>query len=255
MDWEIFYPVFYTHFGKSVPKDPTELGDSPDSWDFANASEKQLAKYAKKGDLQKAAVEAELQRRKSSKGSSSSGFQNKGFQNLSEAEKELLCLKGLIGESTQNEEGVVEALRFGQLLAYFGPFEPKLMERMVQLLQQPYFHGFCNADRAKNLLFQKPDGFFLVRFSANRWGQVIISLKSKGEVSHLVVQNNNAKFRYKQAIDKWWDSIPQLVNDHVEQLGLKNPQDGGPFVSLFSAQVHAIQGYQEDFEDPDDEDE
>jgi len=246
VSWEDFYPVFFQQLGKKVPCDPTELEEFPDAWALANASESQLERHGKKGEIQKAAVEAEIERRKLSGASFHSGYKDRNF---SLEEKELLCLKGLIGESTQNEEGVVEAYRFGQLLAYFGPFDQDLVSRMVDLLSKPYFHGFCSSDRAKDLLIEKANGTYLVRFSSNRWGQVIISTKSEGKVAHLVVQNNGGKFRYRQRVEKWWDSIPALIVDHADQLELTTPQDGGPFLSLFVEPMNRIEGYGEDLDE------
>ena len=182
------------------------------------------------------------------------------FHNLSYPVKVLLCLKvglclpvsisffgttqinirsskpphtqGLVGVSSHNVEGVVEAERFGLLLFYFGPLEQNMVSRMMNLAQQSYFHGFCSSDHAKCIVFSfslpsmniligllsnQPSGHYMVRFSSNRWGQVIISVKQKNVV-HLIVQNVGTKFRFHQAVDKWWSDIHELVIDHSQEV-------------------------------------
>jgi hypothetical protein len=84
---------------------------------------------------------------------------------------------------------VVDTDKFGRLLAYFGsPAHPNFLgcvnfnlsflkiiysicRRIVELLQQDYFHGYISGKQAEVLLCNKNKGSFLVRFSANRWGQ------------------------------------------------------------------------------------
>jgi hypothetical protein len=249
VDWETFYPIFFKHLGKPVPKDPTELDEFPDAWALANATTAQLERHASKGALQKATAEGELERRKQAlkmdkPGTAEPSYGSyRSYQKFNEEEINLLCLKGLVGVSSQNEEGVVDAQHFGQLLAYFGPLDGGLLERTVDLLSKPYFHAFKTSSQAQDLLLNSQNGTFLVRFSANRWGQVIITVKSNGKVTHFVVQNENQKFRYKQKVDKWWDSVPSLIEDHKDSLKLQFPQDGGPFISLFSEPMNELAGY------------
>ena len=81
------------------------------------------------------------------------------------------------------------------------------------------------------------DGTYLCRFSANRWGQVwgdfnlfflawwaincllqvVLSVKSKGKVTHIVIQNYGGIFKYKKS-DKGWGSIPDLIEAYKDQV-------------------------------------
>jgi len=89
--------------------------------------------------------------------------------------------------------------------------------RITELLREDYFHGYISGKQAEVLLCNKPRGTFLVRFSANRWGQgffllsfsllfsltfylvAISCVDQKGVVKHLVVQNDaNKGFLWKK---------------------------------------------------------
>mmetsp|Transcript_17744 Transcript_17744/g.49936 ORF Transcript_17744/g.49936 Transcript_17744/m.49936 type:complete len:723 (+) Transcript_17744:95-2263(+) len=257
MGWEQFCGSFYAFLGKPIPEDPTALGEFPEEWQLANATTAELKLHALKGAVQKAVVEAEMERRsmiKSTSSGATSAVMAPSSSDFSEDQKEYLCLKGMLGVSSQNEEGVVDATRFGQVLAYFQPFDKSFGNRLVDLAKQPYFHSFLSRERTEGLLRNSPAGSYLVRFSSNRFGQVVVSALSEGKVKHLVIENDCGKFRYRRRVDKWWDSIPDLVTDHAEQLGLAIPKDGGPFMQLFGIGLNMIGGYGDAPFDSDDDD-
>mmetsp|Transcript_8070 Transcript_8070/g.10767 ORF Transcript_8070/g.10767 Transcript_8070/m.10767 type:complete len:706 (+) Transcript_8070:66-2183(+) len=210
----------------------------PSEWAHAHleaVSIDNLKGFAEKGALQKSAVETELHRR------NESGV----ICGPRDQTKETISI--LIGTTLHGEKGVVEATRFGQLLAYFGPFEPALATRMEELARQNYFHGFMDSKRAEALVINAPKGTFLARLSNNRWGQVIITIKGDS-LKHLIVQNVDRKFRYKTKEDRFWSSVPALIEDHQALLDLRYPEESGPFRKVYEAVQ--IGGYDEgDFED------
>ena len=124
VDWDEFIPRFYAWMKQPIPKDPTALGDNPTASELANASLQQLQKLEKAGNPQ--AVD-ELRRRSaqgfSAKKTNDSQMYSVGSvqeEELDDAQKEYLCLKGLLYVSSKNEEGIVDTDKFGKLLAYFG---------------------------------------------------------------------------------------------------------------------------------------
>ena len=130
------------------------MDEFPDAWALANATTAQLERHSSKGALQKATAEGEFERRKQqreiSKSSNEPSYGSyRSYQKFSEDETNLLCLKGLVGISCQNEEGMVDAHHFGQLLVYFGPLDEGLLNRMVGLLSKPYFHAFKTGGQAQ----------------------------------------------------------------------------------------------------------
>jgi hypothetical protein len=260
VDWDDFIPKFYKWMGEEIPKDPTALGDNPTAAELANASLQQLQKLEKQGNLE---AEEELRRRSEQGHSVQKTGENSQMysvgsveETLDDAQKEYLCLKGLLYVSSKNEEGIVDTDKFGKLLAYFGsPADGKFLTRISDLLREDYFHGYVSGKQAEVLLCNKARGTFLVRFSAGRWGQVAIScVDQKGVVKHLVVQNDaNKGFRLHRNKPQYWDTIKGFIDDHKQKLFLESHCEGSPFAHLFKKVETVLMGYQVDFDD-DDED-
>ena len=157
--------------------------------------------------------------------------------------------------SSKNEEGIVDTDKFGKLLAYFGsPGNPQFLSRITELLREDYFHGYISGKQAEVLLCNKPRGTFLVRFSANRWGQVAIScVDQKGVVKHLVVQNDaNKGFRLHRNKPQYWETVKSFIDDHRKKLFLESHCEGSPFAHLFRKSETVVLGYQVDWDDEED---
>eukprot|EP00008_Paramoeba_atlantica_P011813 CAMPEP_0201488572 /NCGR_PEP_ID=MMETSP0151_2-20130828/19093_1 /ASSEMBLY_ACC=CAM_ASM_000257 /TAXON_ID=200890 /ORGANISM="Paramoeba atlantica, Strain 621/1 / CCAP 1560/9" /LENGTH=620 /DNA_ID=CAMNT_0047873893 /DNA_START=84 /DNA_END=1946 /DNA_ORIENTATION=+ len=258
VEWEDFVPKFYNWMGKKLPRDPTALGDNPTPAQLLNASLAELKKLETRGVP---GASEELQRRTSDcavkKNDDVQMFTPSAVEEtLDDAQKEYLCLKGLLYVSSKNEEGIVDTDRFGKLLAYFGsPADKNFLGRITELLREDYFHGYVSGKQAEILLCNKPRGTFLVRFSAGRWGQVAIScVDQKGVVKHLVVQNDSNKgFRLHRNRPQYWATVKSFIDDHKKKLFLETYCEGSPFAHLFKEVETVVGGYQVDFSD-DDED-
>mmetsp|Transcript_30223 Transcript_30223/g.84438 ORF Transcript_30223/g.84438 Transcript_30223/m.84438 type:complete len:623 (-) Transcript_30223:30-1898(-) len=263
VDWDEFAPRFYDWMGVPMPRDPTALGDNPTAAQLANASLSQLQKLERQGVY---LASQELERRSSSNApGSNQGHRdevhifspNSIEEELSDSQRELLCLKGLLYLSSKNEEGIVDTDKFGRLLAYFGcPANSDFLSHVVELLQEDYFHGYISGRQAEVLLCNKSRGTFLVRFSANRWGQVAIScVDQKGVVKHLVVQNDSNKgFRLHRNREVYWPTIKKFIDDNRDKLFLKYHCEGSPYAHLFKKTETVVLGYQVDWEDEDEYD-
>eukprot|EP01120_Amphizonella_sp_Union-15-10_P007506 TRINITY_DN2538_c0_g1_i1.p1 TRINITY_DN2538_c0_g1~~TRINITY_DN2538_c0_g1_i1.p1 ORF type:complete len:499 (-),score=110.21 TRINITY_DN2538_c0_g1_i1:204-1700(-) len=86
----------------------------------------------------------------------------------------LKCLKTIVTHNTQQtQEEVVSLEKFGKILTWFGPiFDPRdsteqtFLDRVRNVMSQPWFHGDVDTSSAQALLAGKPGGTFLVRFSS-----------------------------------------------------------------------------------------
>lgn len=93
----------------------------------------------------------------------------------------LLAEKALDGMADE----LVKPDSFGKLLAWFGPMEVAMLDRMRELLQQPWFHGSIETDEAVAVLTGEGPGAYIVRLSSSTPGCFTITkVSKKGTITH-----------------------------------------------------------------------
>mmetsp|Transcript_27846 Transcript_27846/g.42872 ORF Transcript_27846/g.42872 Transcript_27846/m.42872 type:complete len:298 (-) Transcript_27846:19-912(-) len=141
------------------------------------------------------------------------------------------CLKEmLVGDQTTN---IVSIQRFSRLLGCFGPLQfpycdnqEHMLDRLVSLMELPYFHGFLGRQGAQCILETKEVGSFLVRFSEQDSNSLCISRKCCEEVKNLLVSCQEGSYLF---CGKEYSSITALV----EELSLSLPQQNQKYLPLF----------------------
>lgn len=87
---------------------------------------------------------------------------------------------------------VVDRKAFADFWSWFGESVTKLTHRrhLLPLWTQGLLLGFLSTEEADQLLRGQPDGTFLVRFSNNYSGELILSYKAEGQASvrHYLIQ-------------------------------------------------------------------
>jgi hypothetical protein len=82
---------------------------------------------------------------------------------------------------------------FGRLLAWFGPYELPLFDRLKTILLQPWFHGHIESGDAESKLSGQPKGSYLVRLSSVPGCFTISKVGKNGQISHQRIDFNPAK--------------------------------------------------------------
>jgi len=95
----------------------------------------------------------------------------------------LNCLKRFLVD----DEDAITMERFGKIIDIFGPIKHgiDMLERILTMMEQPWFHGDMTKDEAFELLKQKSVGSFLVRFSSTK-SEFVISAVIKKQVNTVV---------------------------------------------------------------------
>eukprot|EP01097_Dermamoeba_algensis_P001375 TRINITY_DN1518_c0_g2_i1.p1 TRINITY_DN1518_c0_g2~~TRINITY_DN1518_c0_g2_i1.p1 ORF type:complete len:555 (+),score=119.45 TRINITY_DN1518_c0_g2_i1:113-1777(+) len=146
-----------------------------------------------------------------------------------------------------NEEEVVRLEKFGDVLAWFGPLVESqkgvvLMEKIRNLIKEPWFHGDISTPQSELLLGHKPNGTFLVRFSTSSPGAYTISRvgHTNGAISHhRIINQPGTGFLWNT---KAYPSLIELMRDVKNELGLLYPAGGSKYQSIFAPSV-ASSGY------------
>jgi serine/threonine protein kinase len=108
------------------------------------------------------------------------------------------CLHALLVEKQQESgtkmrEEHVTLDGFGRLLAWFGPYELALFDRLKTILLQPWFHGHIESGDAESKLSTQPKGSYLVRLSSVPGCFTISKVGKNGQISHQRIDFNPAK--------------------------------------------------------------
>ncbi|KAH3744550.1 SHK1 protein [Pelomyxa schiedti] len=139
----------------------------------------------------------------------------------------LECLRILL----TNEHGNVSLESWGRMLSVFGPGnDGRLLQRVNQLCQQPYFHGYISTDDAISKLCPLDGhGHFLVRISQQPGCLTFSYKKEDTTVQHFRVSIYGGKLSHR---DVTYDSVTHLIN---ELCGiLRFPCTGSMFTTIFS---------------------
>lgn len=144
--------------------------------------------------------------------------------------------------------------KFGQLIGWMGPLEipaPEgagFLDRLVDLLSQPWFHGLVSADGAANLIRVLPVGSYLVRFSLRTPGGFTMTVNRPTGVVHWIIYNQPGQgFSLDLASQAFFPTIPDLVCRLKEELQLLTPcVCMSPWGFLFQEATGGVSGYTAD---------
>uniref|UniRef100_A0A6B2L2R1 non-specific serine/threonine protein kinase n=1 Tax=Arcella intermedia TaxID=1963864 RepID=A0A6B2L2R1_9EUKA len=151
----------------------------------------------------------------------------------------LKCLNAVLVTHPKSHTGlskgdIVTVQNWGRILMWFGPIkDPQttpqndtFMQYLSRVIQEPWFHGDTDPQRALELLTAKPNGTFMVRFSSVD-GWYTISQNIGRQIQHQRVSHVPGG---PYIIDN--DSYTDL-HDLVERRGLKQPCEGSKYALLF----------------------
>jgi len=161
------------------------------------------------------------------------------FMNVSEKDpKYSRALKGISTLlETKGENGPVSLQHFERFVQWFSPLQPvgsgqSTFDDVVALLSQNWFWGRMSSEQAYEKLDSQtvPNGSFLVRFSENKEGQFVLSMKIRNN------KKDPSVVQHHRIVQKQNLPIITLVNQKIKQFHLKKPLPGRPseFVSLFT---------------------
>eukprot|EP00005_Dracoamoeba_jomungandri_P004604 CAMPEP_0174258702 /NCGR_PEP_ID=MMETSP0439-20130205/7658_1 /TAXON_ID=0 /ORGANISM="Stereomyxa ramosa, Strain Chinc5" /LENGTH=506 /DNA_ID=CAMNT_0015342317 /DNA_START=155 /DNA_END=1675 /DNA_ORIENTATION=+ len=157
-----------------------------------------------------------------------------------------LLVEGPEGSKTRADKNAVTMVAFGKFLNWFGPLatppdRPQLIDRVVSILQLPYFHGVLSTVDAEALLTVKPSGTFLVRFSSSAPGCYTISKKDvDSSIKHQrIIHHPQQGVFYIN--NKGYASLDELITKEANALALTSPCLGSRYAFLFVEQQ--VSGY------------
>jgi len=93
-----------------------------------------------------------------------------------------------------------------------------------------WFHGHLSGGKAEELLLANPDGSFLVRPSENNPGNFSISVRYKGEVTHIKIINDGDSYCLAGSPDPF-ATLPELVEHYMNTPRSIKEKRGG-FIEL-----------------------
>jgi len=245
--WEEFAVPLYKSLEIALPKDPLTavLPENASDADLKSAGLQQLRQFAKLGAQQSTRANAEIKRREA--GNFTAAYRTFGDTDadaMADDVRAMYCLKALLAD---NDEETVSAEDLGKLLGYLGPLEiPNVangfLDRIVDLLSEPWFHGAIPTSHTENLLRLQQPGTFLIRFSNSQKNCYCISKVSKDKViKHIVIPYKPGvgfeleKKRYKTLLD--------LIADIKDRYFLQNPCPGSKYSWMFESDVAQLGGY------------
>jgi len=249
--WSEFAKALYENLLKlPLPVDPTDtpLPDNATEADLRMASKPQLLGFAKRTENCKIMVDRELERRRREL---ADGYQPSAYvatdykQSISDESRALMCLKVLVAP-----EDTVSMSDFGKLAGWFGPVTPAdpsgeslgFLDRIVDLLRQPWFHGSIGTRDAENTLKIFPRGTYLVRFSNSHPNSFVISkVSAERIIKHVVIPYTpNKGFKLD---GHYFHSLQELIPRCSSKYFLKTPCPGSKYTWLFEEDVANVGGY------------
>jgi len=247
--WREFVKSLFEEIGATLPSDPQVKPLSVDSTksDLMKAGRDQLKAYSKLGSDCAKKAKAELSRR--SKGGAAMYQLLAEEGEMTDELRNIYSLKALLNADVTE---VVAIEEFGKLLQRLGPLEiPEVagngfLDRMADLVCNPWFHGELPTKTAENMLRVAAPGTFLVRFSNSSFNSYCISsVTAQKKVQHVVIT-------YKPGGNvelggKTFDSISSLIEQRKSKLFLNEPCPGSKFAWLHEEDCATVIGYGVDY--------
>ena len=168
---------------------------------------------------------------------SSDGYISCG-DDVNDDTRSMLALKTLL--VTDNES--VSCAMFGKLLGWFGPLQFPyqkcgILDKIVNLLKLPAFHGFMSSNEATAILKSQLPGSFLIRFSANHPKSYCISrVDANHSVKHLVIPYDSVQGSFVTQ-SKTYSDLLELMSAESNSLQLKKSLPCDQFSWLFDSKI------------------
>jgi len=172
-------------------------------------------------------------------------------QSVSREVIKLRCLKELLVDTDKAGKAWVNVEKFGQILTWFGPLAQRkesdtpFLERIINILENEWFHGDIPTAEAQRRLSGQMPGCYLIRFSTNpsHPGCYTISrVSSTGQVAHIRISHVPGE-GFSVNDDHTYGSLDELVSKLSVALDLRYPCSGSKFAQL-SAGAMNMGGYQ-----------
>ncbi|MDP2434272.1 MAG: SH2 domain-containing protein, partial [archaeon] len=168
-------------------------------------------------------------------------------------ERKLFLLREFV--TIDKEHTTVDITRFGQVVQWIGgleipaPADNSMLDRFVELIKHPWFHGLVDASQAENLTRNKPTGSYLVRFSLRTPGGYTITVnQTRSGVNHLIVYNTPGK-GFSMDNVHFWPSVPHLVAALASSFELQQPCSDNAWQFLWQGEGCQVGGYNADYAD------
>mmetsp|Transcript_17936 Transcript_17936/g.50540 ORF Transcript_17936/g.50540 Transcript_17936/m.50540 type:complete len:529 (+) Transcript_17936:60-1646(+) len=163
----------------------------------------------------------------------------------------LKCLRAVLADDPKKKLGkekvVVNILKFGKILDWFGPFEEDsndedFLDRLENMLRMKWFHGDISTPKATDRLNGLETGTFLVRFSSSAPGcYTISSVDKKGRVVH-----QRITYTPKKGFEFWnnhYDTLQNLIAGEKKQHNLLTPCQNSPYAHLFPSDEEEFESF------------
>jgi len=153
------------------------------------------------------------------------------------------CLKALILTEKDDHSGAVNLENFGNFLDWFGPCDSGILNRVLNVMREDWFHGDITREEAELKLsdFERK-GTYLIRLSTNapRENPFTLSMVNKnGDTVHLRIKrtkDSKLKLYIKKkgkALKIVEPTVEALVNTAKSTLGLSKPCLGRKYKDIF----------------------
>jgi len=154
-----------------------------------------------------------------------------------------LPFKSLSAILTDKKDGelFVNLEKFGQVLGWFGPFkdadgQTRILERIVNIMKHPWFHGAIEYNHAVNKLKNKLPGTFLIRFSSKDHPNcfTISKVNAKSKIMHQRILHKSSSPEVSTSEGTTYPDLVDLVDKGHTTLKLSIPCPESPYAHLFS---------------------
>jgi len=157
------------------------------------------------------------------------------------------CLHALLAEKTKDGDVVVSLEKFGQVLNWFGPLKDSSGQKLIlniirKILENDWFHGDTEYEKAVTHLCDKPPGTFLIRFSSKEHpGCFTISKVSRNSriIHQRILHKGGSSFSTQEG--KSYPTLLDLVLQGRDELKLETPCPGSPYKPLFNVKANVNQ--------------
>lgn len=244
--WHDFAIAFYSILDLKLPSTFTRALDANSTDEqIRHATSAQLDEYSALNSSCAQKASAERQRRAMAAGFGGYGYMvdtsDSGFDDET---RKLLVLKSIVAD---NMEETVTLVHFGKVLGWFGPLEVPareggFLDRLVEAMREPWFHGNINSRDTENQLRIQIPGTFLVRFSNNHQNSFCVSRISQGNVITHTVVPHVPKKGYKLD-NQYFPTLPAMIEAKKEKHFLCQPCGGSKYQWLFEQGIAEIGGY------------
>jgi len=151
------------------------------------------------------------------------------------------CLRAVLGKKEDKDQKIVTIESLSALLDWFGPMEnATILDRIYNLLAQPYFFGDISAQEAEKLVTfdKKKFGTFILRFSTHDPGCYALTVHSATGLKHYRVSHKPGQPYSIGKIE--CPTLEELLKKYGKELELKTPCAGSPTYALVYGSLNHV---------------